>query len=122
MAQLVDPPHSLRPSRWVDVTLWLLRRRRRFRVTGDSMQPLLRPGEEVLMHPRAYAIAQPQPGDIVVAQHPHRPDLRVIKWVVVVDPHGCFLQGVNLAASTDSRSFGLVPFDAILGQVVCRFP
>lgn len=113
---------TLRASRLLDVGLWLLRRRQRFRVAGDSMRPLLVPGEEVLIDPSAYRHTSPQAGDLVVARHPQQPGLRLIKWVVVADDQGCFLQGLNLAASTDSRSFGRVPLSDILGRVVCRFP
>lgn len=120
--QPAPAPPTLRASRLRDVGLWLLRRRQRFRVTGDSMRPLLSPGEEVLIDPTAYRHAPPQPGDLVVAHHPQQPRLRLIKWVVAVDDQGCFLQGLNLTASTDSRSFGQVPLTDILGRVVCRFP
>ncbi len=108
--------------------LWLLGRRWRLRVVGYSMAPLLLPGEEVLVNPQVYRGQSPQPGDLVVARHPHRPQLRVIKWVVygvVRHPQGepgYFLAGLNPRASTDSRSFGLVPQDHLLGQVICRFP
>jgi nickel-type superoxide dismutase maturation protease len=116
------PPTTLRSSRLSDQLLWLLRRRRRFRVTGHSMTPLLQPGEEVLADPAAYCHSLPQPGDLVVAYHPTDQTLRLIKWVVYVEQQGCFLQGINSAASTDSREFGLVPFNALQGKVVCRFP
>lgn len=86
------------------------------------MQPLLSPGEEVLIDPAAYRHRLPQPGETVVAEHPQRPGFCLIKWVVAVETQGCFLQGVNLAASTDSRSFGWVPLEGILGRVICRFP
>jgi nickel-type superoxide dismutase maturation protease len=116
------PPSQLRNSQPTDVVLWLLRQRRRFRVVGASMLPLLEAGTEVLINPAAYRQQLPQPGDLVVAHHPHQPGLRLIKWVVYVDPGRCFLQGLNTAASTDSREFGLVLQRDILGQVVCRFP
>jgi nickel-type superoxide dismutase maturation protease len=86
------------------------------------MRPLLIPGEEVLIDPAAYRHTPPQPGDLVVAQHPQQPELRLIKGVVSVDAQDCFLQGVNLEASTDSRTFGQVPLTYLLGRVVCRFP
>lgn len=86
------------------------------------MQPLLQPGEEVLINPYAYRHLDPKPGDLVVARHPQQPTLRLIKQVIYVEPEGCFLKGLNTAASTDSRTFGLVPSSNILGQVVCRFP
>jgi nickel-type superoxide dismutase maturation protease len=86
------------------------------------MLPLLEPGTEVLINPGAYRQQRPQPGDLVVAYHPRQPGLKLIKWVVHVDENGCFLQGLNPAKSSDSREFGLVPWDKVLGQVVCRFP
>ncbi|MFM7529624.1 MAG: nickel-type superoxide dismutase maturation protease [Nodosilinea sp.] len=122
------PPRQLRSSRWGDLLLWWLGRRRRLRVVGYSMAPLLMPGEEVLVNPQAYHSRTPQPGDLVVARHPHRPQIRLIKWVVYgVKPQaqagaGYFLAGLNLEASTDSRSFGLVTQDHLLALVVCRFP
>lgn len=117
-----QPPSQLRSSQLTDVVLWLLRQRRRFRVVGASMLPLLEAGTEVLINPAAYRQQPPQPGDLVVAHHPHQPGLRLIKWVVYVEAGGIFLQGLNTAASTDSREFGLVSQGDILGQVVCRFP
>ncbi|NEQ34544.1 MAG: nickel-type superoxide dismutase maturation protease [Leptolyngbya sp. SIO4C5] len=113
---------DLPSSRWQDLLLWCLRRRQRFRVVNYSMQPLLQPGDEVLLDPQAYCHSPPQVGDIVVARHPQRPDLRLIKRVVAASPEGaCFLQGDNAAASEDSRAFGRVPASLIMGKVVCRF-
>ena len=123
-----QPPSQLRSSRWTDLLLWLLGRRRRLRVVGYSMAPLLMPGEEVLVNPHIYLGQSPQPGDLVVARHPHRPQLRLIKWVVYgVDSQtqggvGYFLAGLNPEASTDSHNFGLVAQAHLLAQVVCRFP
>lgn len=119
---LPKPPLQLRNSHPTDVVLWLLRLRRRFRIVGASMVPLLEEGSEVLINPFAYRQRRPASGQLVVADHPHQPGLRVIKWVMYTEPQGCFLKGLNSAASTDSRDFGLVPWDKILGQVVCRFP
>lgn len=87
------------------------------------MLPLLQPGDEVLVNPNAYRVSSPMPGDLVVAQHPHRLDLRLIKRVVTVQDNGdCILIGDNPTASTDSRHFGAISPARILGQVVCRFP
>jgi nickel-type superoxide dismutase maturation protease len=86
------------------------------------MQPLLTPQQEVLIDPRAYHQKMPNPGDLVVAQHPQNPHLRLIKWVVYVEANHCFLKGLNSKASTDSREFGLVSHQHLLGQVLCRFP
>ncbi len=102
--------------------LWLLRLRRRVRVSGNSMLPLLKPGDEVLADPRVYRHTAPCPGDIVVAQHPQRTNLHIIKRVVSVTENGCcILKGDNPAESTDSRSFGPITPEQILGRVTRRF-
>ncbi|MDJ0707325.1 MAG: nickel-type superoxide dismutase maturation protease [Leptolyngbyaceae cyanobacterium MO_188.B28] len=113
---------QLSPITLGDLLLWLLRRRRRFRVTGRSMEPLLQPGDEILIAPRAYWRSPPSISDIVIARRPDRLDLRVIKRVTDVSADGaCFLTGDNLQASTDSRTFGWVTPEHILGRVTCRF-
>ena len=102
--------------------LWLFRLRRRFRVTGNSMLPLLQPGETILVDPKAYRHASPRPGDIVVAQHPYRSNLHLVKRVVAEVENGrCLLAGDNPSESTDSRSFGAVDIEQILGRVTSRF-
>ena len=102
--------------------LWLVRRRRRFRVSGNSMLPLLEPGQEVLINPAAYRQTFPQPGDIIVMIHPHRPQTRLIKRVsAVLDDQRYFVVGDNPLESTDSRTFGPISLEQILGQVTSRF-
>jgi nickel-type superoxide dismutase maturation protease len=102
--------------------LWLLRRRRRFRITGNSMMPRLKPGDEVLLNPRAYRHTPPQPGHIVVAYHPFRPELQVVKRITQTLADGrYYLEGDNPAESSDSRTFGPVRPDQILGQITSRF-
>ena len=87
------------------------------------MLPLLRPGEEVLIQPGAYRKHAPHPGDLIVAYHPRRSSFLLVKWVVFVEADGrCYLQGLNLVDSTDSRQFGLVPQACLLGRLDCRFP
>ena len=113
---------ELKKSGWREFMLWLLRRRRRFRVTGNSMLPLLQPGEEVLIDPGAYRSRPPLPGEIVVAQHPYRSEVRLIKRVTsVVGDNQYVLKGDNPAGSTDSRAFGPITEHNIIGRVTSRF-
>jgi nickel-type superoxide dismutase maturation protease len=114
---------ELKNSHFGELLLWLLRLRRRFRITGNSMTPLLKPGDEVLVNPWAYWRTPPNPGDIVVARHPYLTDLRLVKRVATVLADGrCLIEGNNPTESTDSRSFGPVTPKQILGQVTSRFP
>ncbi len=86
------------------------------------MTPLLKPGEEILIDPRAYRHIPPKVGDIVVARHPYQKHLRLVKRVTLVLEDGrCFLKGDNPIESTDSRSFGLVDSQHIIGKVTSRF-
>ncbi len=104
-----------------DVVCWALGRRARFRVAGASMAPTLVAGDHVLVDLGAYRRTRPQPGDIVLARHPYRTDVRLVKRVaaVVADGH-CALAGDNPEESADSRCFGAVPAALVLGRVVGR--
>jgi nickel-type superoxide dismutase maturation protease len=114
--------HELPSSRGSDILLWLLRQRLRLRVVGFSMMPTLYPGEEVLVNCKIYRRTSPQPGDIVVAVHPNQPGLVVIKRVGHVYENGyCVLLGDNPMESTDSRKWGAIAPNHIVGKVVCRF-
>ena len=113
---------EIKQAGWLDIFLWMMRRRHRFRITGLSMVPILQPGEIVLVDDRAYVSRIPQQGDIVVAWHPFEKEVRVVKRIRwVSDDHHCFLEGINQAESTDSRSWGMVALTMIVGQVICRF-
>ncbi|MGK7934648.1 MAG: nickel-type superoxide dismutase maturation protease [Xenococcaceae cyanobacterium] len=113
---------KLPESNYLELLFWTLRKRKRFRVTGLSMTPLVQPGEEVLVDLNAYQKSFPQVGEVVIATHPYYADLNIIKRVVSVAKDGsCFLQGENLVESSDSRFFGMVTLDQILGRVTSRF-
>ena len=86
------------------------------------MLPLLKPGEEVLVDPNAYRGSLPHPGDIIIARHPQRPELKMIKRVeAVIKNELVVLKGDNPADSTDSRVFGPVTQEYLLGRVTSRF-
>lgn len=100
----------------VEFARWVLRRRRRFRVVGESMLPCLAPGQVVFAATDRPASAS----DVVCARHPYDPSTVVIKRVARIDDDGrLFLQSDNALAegATDSSRFGMVEPFAILGVV-----
>lgn len=102
----------------------LLPRWQRRRVNGRSMHPTLPDGMTVLLDTAVYHHTPPQIGDIVLAQHPFQPDNKMIKRITAVTEDGrYFLQGDNpdAAESSDSRGFGTVRPDQILGKITHRF-
>lgn len=113
---------DLAASSYQEFFLWLLGKRKRFRVQGNSMLPLLQPGEEILIDRHAYQNSLPQIGELVVAIHPEKSNLPIVKRVKAITPEGkYFLIGDNLAQSTDSNAFGAVSLEHILGKVTSRF-
>jgi phage repressor protein C with HTH and peptisase S24 domain len=86
------------------------------------MYPCLASGDEVLIDPRR----RPQPGDVVVAYHPLHSTLAVVKRVERVEPDGrLFLESDNrdsIEPTSDSRSYGAVDPQRVLGVVVYRLP
>jgi nickel-type superoxide dismutase maturation protease len=95
---------------------------KRLRVSGSSMLPELQPGEEILFNPQAYRQKPPNVGDIVVARHPYQEKQIIKRVALVLEDGSCFLTGDNAQASTDSRSYGFIPLNKILGKVTSKFP
>ena len=85
------------------------------------MQPTLEPGDRVLVR-RLGRKTSPCLGSVVVAWHPHRSGLRLIKRLSRVDSTGFWVLGDNPAESTDSRQLGAVPANLLIGEVVGRLP
>jgi nickel-type superoxide dismutase maturation protease len=114
-------PVQLRQSNVFDILLWILRFRKRYRVTGTSMTPVLRPGDHVLVDMRPSAKANLAVGDVVLARHPYMRNVQILKVLSEITADGRYrLRGTDSVESTDSSSFGLLDADRILGQVSCR--
>ena len=82
-------------------------------VSGLSMIPTLAPGERLLVRLDGPIVL----GDIVVFKRATQFD---VKRVLHIEAEGVFVQGDNELVSTDSRTYGLIPFDAVLGTVTYR--
>jgi signal peptidase I len=82
-------------------------------VSGLSMIPTLAPGERLLVRNDGPIVL----GDIVVFKQANQFD---VKRVLHIEADGIFVQGDNDLVSTDSRNYGLIPFDDVIGTVTYR--
>lgn len=92
------------------------------RVEGTSMQPTLQPGD--FLSVRALRPGEPTRGQLVVVRLDER---EVVKRVIAepgergLQANEFWVEGDNVAASTDSRAAGPVTRDAIAGVVRARY-
>jgi nickel-type superoxide dismutase maturation protease len=88
-------------------------------VHDESMLPTLRPGDRLLVDPRAYRSRLPRPGEVVVVTDPEVPDRWLVKRVRDVDPADGTIdvRGDAAATARDSRQFGRVAIRALVGRV-----
>jgi nickel-type superoxide dismutase maturation protease len=94
----------------------------RLRVAGESMVPVLLPGDRLLVWRGLGPFRPPiRVGDLVALADPRDPARVVVKRVAGRDGTEIFVRGDNEAASTDSRHFGPVPAAAIRGRVIYRY-
>ena len=105
-----------------DLLLFFLGRRRLFQVEGDSMLPSLQPKQRLLVKLRPHDGRSPSPGTVVVCHHPSNINLVITKRVWQSNDGWLELRGDNPAASTDSRQFGQVSLEQVIGEVTAVIP
>jgi len=87
-------------------------------VAERSMEPALRPGDCLLIR-RTRRI---RPGQVVIARHPERPEMLLVKRAARQADGGWWLESDNPGAgAVDSRRFGVVPGPLIEGRVLARY-
>jgi phage repressor protein C with HTH and peptisase S24 domain len=80
----------------------------KYTVTGHSMYPLLRDGEEVTVYPaKKYEV-----GDIVVAKHPFLKDTLIIKEISAIENEQYRLKSIG----EGNTQFGPIKQEDIIGK------
>lgn len=87
-----------------------------FKVTGNSMEPTLSEGDYVFL----LKTKRPKNNDIVVVRKPGS-DKMIIKRILNHNKNRIFVIGDNQKASTDSRSFGSISRQQVVGRVIFTF-
>lgn len=107
-----------------DTGLWPLIR---YVVDGPSMEPSYRRGDRVVVSRLAYLFRAPTAGDVVVIRDPERDGHFLLKRIAANgDPtvgrgDRFYVVGDNIAFSRDSRTFGPVARDLIIGKAWLRY-
>ena len=91
--------------------------RQHLRVVGDSMESTISEGDLILykkINPKNLNL---NIGDIVVSSHPIIKNKLIIKRIYQIHQNKFDLRGDNFLYSSDSREWGLVELDLIVGKV-----
>ena len=91
--------------------------RQHLRVVGDSMEDTISEGDLITykkINPKNFEL---EVGDIVVASHPKIKSKLIIKRIYQIHQNKFDLRGDNSLSSTDSREWGLIELDLIIGKV-----
>ncbi|HEX4655914.1 MAG TPA: nickel-type superoxide dismutase maturation protease [Streptosporangiaceae bacterium] len=96
----------------------------RVAVAERSMEPALRPGDWLIVRRGLRAGRPPRirPGQIVIARHPGKPGMLLVKRAARREQTGWWLESDNHGVpAVDSRRFGPVRPDQIQGRVLLRY-
>jgi len=91
--------------------------RQHLRVVGDSMEDTISEGDLITykkINPKNFEL---EVGDIVVASHPKIKSKLIIKRIYQIHQNKFDLRGDNSLSSTDSREWGFIELDLIVGKV-----
>ena len=91
--------------------------RQHLRVVGNSMEGTLSEGDLITYKKINPKILDFEVGDIVVACHPKYKNKLIIKRIFRIYQDKFDLRGDNFVSSTDSRQWGLMGLDLIIGKV-----
>jgi len=86
-------------------------------VSGSSMEPTFANGDRLLVRWGA----GPRPGSVVVVEWLGRPGILMVKRAVRREANGWWIEGDGESLGNDSRSFGAISSEEILGTVLFRY-
>jgi len=90
---------------------------RLLRVRGSSLWPDFREGDYVLVVSSPFRLGKVRPGDVIVFQQPGYGILLKRVQRVLENGQSFEVRGTQIASS-DSRNFGPVPQERLLGKVI----
>jgi nickel-type superoxide dismutase maturation protease len=82
------------------------------------MEPALREGDWIIVRRTS---RPPRVGEIVLVRDPRDAEHLLLKRVATLKDGACTVLGDHPEESTDSRTFGPVPFANVLGRAIFRY-
>lgn len=86
-------------------------------IEGASMEPTYRDGDWLIVARGG----SHKPDDCVVIERQERPGIFLIKRLIRIDGAKYWVEGDNKTASTDSRQWGALERNEIIGKVLFRY-
>ena len=89
----------------------------KFKIQGHSMEPTIKNGQTVLVSSLPYIFKKPKVNDVIALENGNK---ILIKRILKMNAQEVFIAGDNLEDSLDSRKFGMVSKNKILGKVIYK--
>jgi len=90
----------------------------KFKVVGHSMEPQIKNGQLVLVSNISYLFKSPKINDIVAFKD--KLGKVLIKRIIKIESGKYYVEGDNKSDSLDSRKFGSISKDKIIGEVILK--
>jgi nickel-type superoxide dismutase maturation protease len=91
----------------------------RFKIIGHSMEPQIKAGEPVLVSGVPYWFKKPKINDIVAFKS-NSGGTVFVKRIVSIQNNKYFIEGDNKSDSLDSRKFGPISRNQIIGEIIYK--
>lgn len=89
----------------------------RYKIKDRSMEPAFKVDDYVIVNKLAYVFQKPAKGDVIVFKHPREKNKFLIKRINGIDGNKFFVVGDNKNHSKDSRHFGAIDRNLIVGKL-----
>lgn len=84
------------------------------------MEPWVKEGDFVLVDRLSYLFLRPKVGHVALIRHPEKPNLLIIKRIARKEDNRYWVEGDSSFNSTDSRHFGWLKRELLVGKVIHR--